>query len=595
MTDPVPIRDGRSIIRTKLIQILRFRLELALFTFAILITRWNTLTQPLVERHDFRQTQTAFTTLTMANNAGGLFSSKLPIFGAPWELPFEFPLFQFFASIVYELFGTDIDFANRITSLVFFCLCLWPIYAIALRFFSRIGAAVSCAFFAFSPLAIQWSRASLIEYCVLFFGLVFVLYSLKYWEKPTILSFTLASIFGGIAGVVKVTTLLPMVVFLLFAILTKKEFLTQLRSSRVKVLGIFLCLLISLSLAQAWALFSDQIRYNNPATRWLTQSELENWTYGTLDQRKVISNWQVIYDRVDSLIVPNHFLVILLVLSVAFAKSRRIALSSIAPVLVTVSIFFNLYLVHDYYLIAISVFFAFVLGSVTDSLTDFLKTHRFRTVKISLAILMILGYSLHSSRGYWESAYVQYSRSESELALLSRPDQQAFVSWDGWNPLILYYANRKGMMLDYRSTTINYLRNLKDLEFYDFYAGNPDRPDVMQIRGLYSPVGRYTTRIDDEIKDFENYGIVFSRDLLVSTTRTTRTIPCDGATVLNLREFPIGTVLQTSPLGTAKEFSVSFNRQTVPIGSSIKILSVLPRENTGKLVCGGGGFVRFRW
>lgn len=597
MTDSRLTYIKLRLVTSRLLLRFRQRFEVIVFTLLIFITRWNTLAQPLVERHDFRQTQTAFTTLTMANGAGGLLSSKLPLFGAPWELPFEFPLFQFFASIIYKLFNTNIDFANRLTSLIFFCLCLFPIHAISLRFMSRIGATLSCLLFAISPFAMQWSRASLIEYCVLFFGLLFVHNALKYWEKPSFAPFFFALLTGGITGLVKVTTLLPMIIFLLGLVITSHNFVSDIRKSKIKIGGLFIFLTLSLSLAQAWAKFSDQIRYNNPASRWLTQSELNFWTFGTLAQRKAITNWQIIFDRIDFLILPNHLSIMILLFGVFSVKSRRITGASIAAVLGTVSIFFNLYVVHDYYLVAISVFFAFTFASVIESIIDFLKIQRFKVLKVSMIIFLVIGYSLQSARSYWASAYVHYPRTESELALLSKPNQQVFVSWDGWNPLILYYANRKGMMLDYRSTTIQDLKNLKDLELYDFYAGNPDRPEVMQIRGFYTPIGSYTTRIDDNINVFKKYGLVFSREPIISSERTLKstTIPCDGATVIDLRQFQIGTVLQTTPIGTAKEFGVSFNRQTIPIGRSIKILSILPLENTGKLVCGGGGFVQFKW
>ena len=553
--------------------------------------------QPLVERHDFRQTQTAFTTLTMANGEGGLFSSKLPLFGSPWELPFEFPLFQYIASIVYKVFDTNIDFANRLTSLIFFCLCLFPIHAISMKFMTRAGAILSCLLFAFSPLAIQWSRSSLIEYCVLFFGLLFVLYSLKFWEKPNWGFFFMAVLFGVTAGLVKITTLLPMIVFLVVLTACKSDVLIQFRSNRLRIFGLLSILFFSLLSAQAWALFSDRIRYDNPASRWLTQSELNFWTFGTIEQRKLWGNWRVIFDRIDILILPEHLTILTLLLSFAFSKSRRMSFAALLASVITVAIFFNLYVVHDYYLIAISVMFSFLFASTVDSLFTLLKPTGRKFLTLIVPVLLVIIYSVDAGRSYWGSAYVKYPRGESELALLSRPNQQSFVSWDGWNPLILYYANRRGMMLDPRSTSLVYLSNLRDLDRYDFYAGNPDRPDVIQIRGFYSPAGRYTTRIDDNLNDFQKYGVVFSRNHILSSQfkLNSSTIRCDGATVFDLRLFPAGTVIDTTRVGSALDFGVSLNLQSIPIGRSLKILSKIPDNNTGRLVCGGGGYVRFRW
>ena len=53
-----------------------------------------TLGRPLLERHSFRQTQTALTARIFHEQGIDLLHPKLPVLGAPFEVPFEFPLFQ---------------------------------------------------------------------------------------------------------------------------------------------------------------------------------------------------------------------------------------------------------------------------------------------------------------------------------------------------------------------------------------------------------------------------------------------------------------------------------------------------------------------
>jgi hypothetical protein len=573
------------------------RSEIFAIAIVVLITRWSTLSQPLVERHDFRQTQTAFTTLTMANGDGGLFSSKLPLFGSPWELPLEFPLFQFIASLNHRLFNLEIDFANRFTSLIFFCLCLFPLQTIASRYMTRLGSLLTCLSFAFSPLAIQWSRASLIEYCVVFFGLLFVSHFLQFWDKPSWKLAIVATVTGSITGLIKVTTLLPMVVFVVAVLISRRDVLEIFSKNRVRNFGAAGIMLVSFLTTQTWVKFSDGIRASNPATLWLTQSRLNEWNFGTIEQRQSLANWKILFERIDNLIFLPSTIIFFVLIGSVFSRSRRVVMASSLSVITTISIFFNLYVVHDYYLIAVSCMIALVVGSTIDASWSMVKNVKLKTTGWILIPVLMVSYSIISGKSYWITAYNDYPRIDSELALLSNSEQQAFVSWDGWNPLILYYANRKGMMLDPRSASIEYLKSLKDLNRYDFYAGKPDRPDVMQIRGLYSPVGVSTTRIDDDIDDFRQYGLVFSTDYFLTTRplRSTASINCDGATVFDLRKIPIGTVIRTEIQGTPREFGVSMNLQTVPIGKSIKILSALPEKNTGRLVCGGGGYVHFKW
>ncbi len=73
-----------------------------------------TLGQPLLERHAFRQTQTAYTARIFHEQGIDLIHPKLPVLGEPFEVPFEFPLFQAAASLVMDV-GVRDDVAMRLT------------------------------------------------------------------------------------------------------------------------------------------------------------------------------------------------------------------------------------------------------------------------------------------------------------------------------------------------------------------------------------------------------------------------------------------------------------------------------------------------
>ena len=61
-------------------------LPAVLLVFTVLI-HLPTFDQPLVERHNFRQTQTAFTARIYHEQGIDLFHPKLPVLGPPWEVP----------------------------------------------------------------------------------------------------------------------------------------------------------------------------------------------------------------------------------------------------------------------------------------------------------------------------------------------------------------------------------------------------------------------------------------------------------------------------------------------------------------------------
>ena len=77
-------------------------LPAGLLLLAVLI-HLPTLGAPLLDRHPFRQTQTAFTARIFHEQGIDLLHPKLPILGAPWEVPFEFPLFQAVAAVVMDV------------------------------------------------------------------------------------------------------------------------------------------------------------------------------------------------------------------------------------------------------------------------------------------------------------------------------------------------------------------------------------------------------------------------------------------------------------------------------------------------------------
>lgn len=567
----------------------------AVIMIGILLTRFSTIGQPLIERHDFRQTQTAYQTLTLARGQGSLFHPKLPIFGSPWEVPFEFPLFQLCASYIYRIFNLGIDESNRVTSLIFFVLCLIPLYLLSKRIMSRLATFGVLIFFSFSPFALQWSRASLIEYCALFFSLFFAVFLLKTWESPKLVNSLLALIFGIIAGAVKATTFAPMLLFaailIVFYLETPKTFI----SKKLPIVLIGVPSLTALILARIWTNWADKIRKDNPASSWLSEEKLRPWTYGTLEQRKIATNWNIVLDRIDHLLLGHISAIAILAIAVLFPRIRTRILSTLGVALITVLIFFNLYVVHDYYLVAISALIVMSLGVCLDELSSFYSKKNLKFMITLLTCCLPLGLSLGLERGYWGSAFKNYPKQDSELKHLSSASQFVFSSFGGWNPVLLYYADRQGMMLDPRSTTLEYLKNLPDLNKYDFYYGPPDRQDVMQIRGWYLPIGVQTTRIDDQLSAFDRWGLTFGTAPIQKTDfNSRRTISCNSSESFSLSNFAPGTIISTT---SDKSNSLQFasGLQQVPVGNQIRILNNFDKVKYGDITCTGDGSVVFSW
>ena len=69
---------------------------------------------------DFRETQTAFGVRSILRNGMSVFRADVPVFGPPWKLPFEFPVFQYCAAVVAQIFGFGEVKSSLITSTIFF-------------------------------------------------------------------------------------------------------------------------------------------------------------------------------------------------------------------------------------------------------------------------------------------------------------------------------------------------------------------------------------------------------------------------------------------------------------------------------------------
>src|SRR5690606_19001151 len=102
-----------------------------------------------------------------------------------------------------------------------------------------------------------------------------------------------------------------------------------------------------------WNSHADAIKGASPATQFLTADALDAWNFGTLPQRLDPRNWQISGSRIAGPIAP-YLLPILAAMGLVWrgpGGTQRLFLAAAALcVIVPVATFFNLYVVHDYYL-----------------------------------------------------------------------------------------------------------------------------------------------------------------------------------------------------------------------------------------------------
>src|SRR5207247_10630153 len=114
----------------------------------------------------FRRTQTAFQARIFHESGIDLLQPEVPVFGQPYALPYEFPLFQAFASLPMDV-GIDPDPAMRLTALVSFVIAAFCLWRLVRRMADAVTAVAALVEFLFLSFVIVWSRSSMIEFFVI--------------------------------------------------------------------------------------------------------------------------------------------------------------------------------------------------------------------------------------------------------------------------------------------------------------------------------------------------------------------------------------------------------------------------------------------
>ena len=226
---------------------------------AILWLHWG---MPLASQHAFREAETADTVYWMLHG-GPLIAYQTPVMGAPWQIPFEFPTFQWVVAGVVYATGMALDNAGRLVSVLFLLGSLVPLAGLAAR--HDVDKYVLGALFLGAPVYLYWGTGFLIETCVLFLCLMFL------WMVEE-QRWTLALSFAVLSAVTKLPVFLP------FAGLAM-----VLMWRRWTVLSVGIALMCGL----VWTQYTDHLKAQNPLSAVLVSSQPAQRThdFGTLRQR----------------------------------------------------------------------------------------------------------------------------------------------------------------------------------------------------------------------------------------------------------------------------------------------------------------------
>lgn len=394
-------------------------------------------TRPVLDRHPFRQAQTALGARTILEGSS-LFAHELPVFGKPWPVPLEFPLYQAVVAAVARVTPLAIDQAGRLVSVVAFYLLL-PILYVGLQIIEpdRAKRLLMLAFVLVSPLYLFWSRTVLIESTALLFATAFAVFSIRAFDRRT---WAIAAIAAGIlAALVKATTLVvALVPVMVYAIFKRRP------------LAIVL-IAIPIAAGQLWSRYANGIRVRNPLAEELTSLEhLQPWIYGTIRQRFSIVEWHGMFVRSLPTVAGETLLLdwlplafVLAAVGLTWSTRYRIpALVMLAAFFAGPLVFLNLYFVHDYYFYANGIYGVLFCALGVLALAEKIR----RPILLPALVMTMMLITYLQDYYYSQSIGVDVPPATAAVRRLTRPEDVIVIYGEGWSPAFPYYAERRALM-----------------------------------------------------------------------------------------------------------------------------------------------------
>lgn len=337
------------------------------FTVAVLLVAlalsWN---QPLLDMHDFRQTQTAISAYWMTRG-GPLWLYETPLFGPDWRVPFEFPLYQWLvASIAGSGLPLSLDQSGRLVSLTALVACLWPL-RVSLRHFGASPelVGIACVLFLAAPIHVFWGRTVMIETLALLLAMGFTAVIQTMVARRDYSLAWAATLLATAAALVKITTFFGFAA--LAGLVVAASIVSDLRSRNVRraaglAVAAALPVCVALAALLYWLDVSDAAKNASPLTAWLSSEQLSGWNHGTIAQRLSSAFWRdTVAGRsaLDILGYAAWFIPAIFAASL-FSRDRRgmagFYLLSLAFFLLPMLVFTNLHMIHNYYQVANAVF-----------------------------------------------------------------------------------------------------------------------------------------------------------------------------------------------------------------------------------------------
>jgi len=423
---------------------------------------------PLLEWNLFRQTQTALTSYWMIEE-GWRIPYQTPVVGYPWELPFEFPIYQSIVALIAWATGFSLDPVGRLVSFSFLLACAWPAFQIARRLeLPRDAAWVFCALLWSSPLYLFWGRTFTIETAAVFFSLAAIPYALDLRDThPSYWSAALFAFFGSLAMLQKITTAVPVLMVMGLLLVVGHVRNNGWRLPCWSKLGLVAAaFLVPLVIGLAWTRYADHVRGQNFLGQTTTFAAQSSYYFGEMSDR-LNFDWlkTVFWDRVIDKNAAGFLGVSLIAAGLIWTDHRTRATLFICLILfaMPILIFFRVHWFIEYYQTASALF---LLGALAIATVVGLRqvTNPPLAVPLVTAVL-VLANLFHFSTGYGHyltqtldashtralavgDVIQRYTAEDSAILVFGLLSNDAAYPVVSWSSEIAYYSRRKAFTVE---------------------------------------------------------------------------------------------------------------------------------------------------
>lgn len=223
--------------------------------------------------------------------------------GAPWTIPFEAPVYQLSVVAVDAILPLGLDAVGRITSFPY----LISAVAVGMVLLSDllpgnrfVGLAFATLMFA-SPQYMFWGRTFLVETCAIFFGVLLLLGTVRYYRRGSVIWLAVLVVVSMLCALSKSTT------WPAFAAAAGLFWVGQLAADKWSIRWGRSALLVgaaasTLLITVLWNNYADSLKVQSPFGAQLSSANLSGWNFGNLADRTGTELW---FNILPSRILPG--------------------------------------------------------------------------------------------------------------------------------------------------------------------------------------------------------------------------------------------------------------------------------------------------